>query len=151
VMSLEERPREVTVHADSEDRLLGVESEVHSVVSNLLSNAVKYTPKDGAIDVRWWTDAAGGHLAVRDTGLGIASEHIPRLTERFYRVDSGRSRDLGGSGLGLAIVKHALQRHDATLQIESVEGRGSTFTCHFPAHRLVSRSEAERLETGTTA
>ena len=78
-----------------------------------------------------------GTSAVRDTGVGIAPEHIPRLTERFYRVDSGRSRDLGGSGLGLAIVRHALQRHDGTLTIESVEGRGSTFTCHFPAQRVV--------------
>jgi two-component system phosphate regulon sensor histidine kinase PhoR len=128
-----------------------VESEVHSIVSNLLTNAVKYTPREGAIEMRWWADASGGHLSVRDTGMGIAPEHIPRLTERFYRIDSGRSRDLGGSGLGLAIVKHALQRHDATLQIESVEGRGSTFTCHFPPHRLISRSEAERLDTGMTA
>jgi len=74
---------------------------------------------------------------VSDTGVGIAPEHIPRLTERFYRVDSGRSRDLGGSGLGLAIVRHALQRHDATLTIDSVEGSGSTFTCHFPRQRVV--------------
>jgi len=76
---------------------------------------------------------------VRDTGVGIAAEHIPRLTERFYRVDSGRSRDLGGSGLGLAIVRHALQRHEGTLTIDSIEGRGSTFTCHFPASRVVPR------------
>jgi two-component system phosphate regulon sensor histidine kinase PhoR len=82
---------------------------------------------------------------VRDTGIGIAPEHIPRLTERFYRVDSGRSRDLGGSGLGLAIVKHGLQRHDATLSIESAEGRGSTFTCHFPPHRLLDRNEVDKV------
>ncbi|MFL6549093.1 MAG: phosphate regulon sensor histidine kinase PhoR [Povalibacter sp.] len=151
VMSLEQRPREVTVRIESEERLLGVESEVHSIVSNLLSNAVKYTPREGLIEMRWWTDSEGGHLSVRDTGMGIAEEHIPRLTERFYRVDSGRSRELGGSGLGLAIVKHALQRHDAMLQIESVEGRGSTFTCHFPGHRLMSRADAERLDTGMTA
>ena len=83
----------------------GVENELHSIVSNLLSNAVKYTPPQGEIELRWWTDDEGGHIAVRDTGVGIAPEHIPRLTERFYRVDSGRSRDLGGSGLGLAIVQ----------------------------------------------
>ena len=78
---------------------------MHSIVSNLLSNAVKYTPPQGEIELRWWTDEDGGTSAVRDTGVGIAPEHIPRLTERFYRVDSGRSRDLGGSGLGLAIVR----------------------------------------------
>jgi two-component system, OmpR family, phosphate regulon sensor histidine kinase PhoR len=151
VMSRDERPREVKVSIESDDRLLGVEGEVHSIVSNLLSNAVKYTPRDGEVELRWWKDEAGGHLSVRDTGMGIAPEHIPRLTERFYRVDSGRSRELGGSGLGLAIVKHALQRHDATLHIQSIEGRGSTFTCHFPLHRLISRSEAELLDKGMTA
>jgi two-component system phosphate regulon sensor histidine kinase PhoR len=89
--------------------------------------------------VRWWVDAQGGHVSVRDTGIGIPAEHLPRLTERFYRVDAGRSRRLGGSGLGLAIVKHALQRHEGRLEIASVEGQGSTFTCHFPAHRVHSR------------
>jgi len=144
VLALEHRPHEVELHPDSEAWLMGVESELHSIVSNLLSNAVKYTPPEGRIDLRWWTDPAGAHIAVSDTGVGIAPEHIPRLTERFYRVDSGRSRDLGGSGLGLAIVKHALQRHDGTLTVESLEGRGSTFTCHFPPHRIVPRP-AEHL------
>jgi two-component system phosphate regulon sensor histidine kinase PhoR len=97
---------------------------------------VKYTPVEGEIDIRWWTDKDGGHVSVRDTGIGVAAEHIPRLTERFYRVDAGRSRDKGGSGLGLAIVKHALQRHEARLEVQSEPGRGSTFTCHFPARRL---------------
>jgi two-component system phosphate regulon sensor histidine kinase PhoR len=120
--------------------LLGSETELHSVVSNLVSNAVKYTPAEGSIRVRWWADGQGGHLSVQDTGIGIAPEHLPRLTERFYRVDAGRSRKLGGSGLGLAIVKHALQRHEASLSVESVEGRGSTFTCHFPPDR-VGRNE----------
>lgn len=144
VMSLEQRPREILAVTDSEDWLLGAESEVQSIVSNLVSNAVKYTANDGLIEIRWWTDRDGGHISVRDTGVGIAAEHIPRLTERFYRVDSGRSRDAGGSGLGLAIVKHALQRHEATLQVESVEGRGSTFTCHFPPHRVVPRADVDR-------
>jgi two-component system phosphate regulon sensor histidine kinase PhoR len=139
VLALERRPKKVTLRLDSESWLRGVEAEIHSVVSNLLSNAVKYTPPEGEIELRWWTDENGGHLSVRDTGVGIAVENIPRLTERFYRVDSGRSRDLGGSGLGLAIVKHALQRHDATLAIDSIEGRGSTFTCHFPLQRVVPR------------
>jgi two-component system phosphate regulon sensor histidine kinase PhoR len=146
-LALERRPRDVRVILDSEAWLKAVESDVHSIVSNLLSNAVKYTPAQGEVELRWWTDADGGHIAVRDTGAGIAPEHIPRLTERFYRVDSGRSRDLGGSGLGLAIVQHALQRHDGSLTIESIEGRGSTFTCHFPAERVVPRPAALRQAT----
>jgi two-component system, OmpR family, phosphate regulon sensor histidine kinase PhoR len=136
-LALDQRPHEVRLTLDSDAWLKGVENEVHSIVSNLLSNAVKYTPGQGEIELRWWTDSEGGYISVRDTGVGIAPEHIPRLTERFYRVDSGRSRDLGGSGLGLAIVRHALQQHDAVLTIESVEGRGSTFTCRFPSHRVV--------------
>ncbi len=150
-MSLEHRPREVNLQLDSDRLLLGSESELHSVVSNLLSNAIKYTPREGTVTIRWWTDPEGGHISVRDTGVGIAAEHIPRLTERFYRVDSGRSRELGGSGLGLAIVKHALHRHEATLRIESTEGKGSTFICDFPPHRLVSRADVEEsisLEAG---
>ncbi len=146
VTSLERRPRHVTLRLDSTDWLLGVENEIHSILSNLLSNAVKYTPADGEIELRWWTDRSGAHVSVRDTGVGIAPEHLPRLTERFYRVDSGRSRDKGGSGLGLAIVKHSLQRHEGTLSVASVEGRGSTFTCHFPAHRIVPRPDAARDE-----
>ncbi len=86
--------------------------------------------------IRWWVDAQGGHLSVTDTGIGIPEEHLPRLTERFYRVDRGRSRKSGGSGLGLSIVKHALQRHGGRLTIDSIEGRGSTFTCHFPPKRV---------------
>jgi two-component system phosphate regulon sensor histidine kinase PhoR len=136
-LALEHRPHEVLLTLDSKEWLKGVESEVHSIVSNLVSNAVKYTPPQGEIELRWWTDHDGGHIAVRDTGVGIAPEHVPRLTERFYRVDSGRSRELGGSGLGLAIVRHALQRHEGTLTIDSVEGGGSTFTCHFPRSRLM--------------
>jgi two-component system phosphate regulon sensor histidine kinase PhoR len=118
--------------------LLGEEAQIHSAFGNLLENAAKYTPGGGQITMRWWRDADGGHFAVRDTGIGIAPEHIPRLTERFYRVDAGRSRASGGSGLGLAIVKHVLQRHGARLQIESEEGQGSTFSCHFPASRLLA-------------
>jgi two-component system phosphate regulon sensor histidine kinase PhoR len=123
---------------DSEAVLLGGEVELHSIFWNLISNAVKYTPADGRIDIRWWGDTDGGHVSVTDTGIGIPAEHIPRLTERFYRVDAGRSRKLGGSGLGLAIAKHALQRHGGRLEITSEEGRGSTFTCHFPATRVLA-------------
>ena len=86
--------------------------------------------------MRWWSDDEGAHFAVIDTGIGIPAEHLPRVTERFYRVDAGRTREQGGSGLGLAIVKHALQLHGGWLQVESVEDKGSTFTCHFPASRV---------------
>ena len=118
-------------------RLLGNEGELHSAFSNLVGNAVKYTPPEGRVVVRWWTDAEGGHFSVRDNGIGIPPEHLPRLTERFYRVDAGRSRETGGSGLGLAIVKHVLEHHGATLQIDSREGEGSVFTCHFPVSRVL--------------
>jgi len=137
-----QRPANIELHLDSDALLQGSESELHSIFSNLVSNAVKYTPADGRVDIRWWTDAKGGHLEVRDTGIGIPAEHLPRLTERFYRVDAGRSRKLGGSGLGLAIVKHALQRHGGRVDVASVEGKGSTFTCHFPASRVIARTRA---------
>ncbi len=130
------RPGAFEVDVPTPAVLLGAPAEIHSIVANLLTNAVKYTPEGGRIAVQWTVDAAGGHLAVTDSGIGIAPEHLPRLTERFYRVDPGRSRKLGGTGLGLAIVKHALQRHGGTLEIASVEGRGSTFTCHFPPRRV---------------
>ena len=135
-LAREQRPAAIELRLDSDRRLLGSETEIHSIAANLVSNACKFTPADGSVEVRWWVDVEGGHLAVRDTGIGIPAEHLPRLTERFYRVDKGRSRKSGGSGLGLAIVKHALQRHGGRLAIESVEGRGSTFTCHFPARRV---------------
>jgi len=140
-----ERPATVELRLDSDELLLGSESELHSVFANIVSNAVKYTPAAGRVEIRWWTDARGGHVEVRDTGIGIAAEHLPRLTERFYRVDAGRSRRLGGSGLGLAIVKHALQRHGAHLDVQSVEGMGSTFTCHFPRERVAPRSAATAI------
>lgn len=120
----------------AERGLLGSERELHSIASNLISNAVKYTPADGTITVRWSCDDAGAQLSVADTGIGIAAEHLPRLTERFYRVDRARARANGGSGLGLSIVKHGLQRHGGRLEITSDEGHGSTFTAHFPARRL---------------
>jgi two-component system phosphate regulon sensor histidine kinase PhoR len=128
----------VHLQIDSTAAIVGDEGEIHSALANLVDNAAKYTPPEGSIHVRWWVDSAGdGHFEVRDTGIGIPEEHLPRLTERFYRVDAGRSRSTGGSGLGLAIVKHALQHHGATLQIESREGVGSTFSCHFPARRVL--------------
>ena len=119
--------------------LRGDESELHSVTSNLISNAVKYTPVEGRITIRWGREPGGARLVVQDTGIGIAPEHLPRLTERFYRVDRARARAKGGSGLGLSIVKHGLQRHGGRLEIASEEGEGSTFTAHFPARRTVVR------------
>jgi two-component system phosphate regulon sensor histidine kinase PhoR len=129
-------PREVRVRIESDARLLGDEPEIHSAFSNLVDNAAKYTPAEGSLEMRWWVDEDGGHFAVTDTGMGIPPEHIPRLTERFYRVDAGRSRATGGSGLGLAIVKHVLQRHGATLEVQSTLGAGSTFSCHFQPERV---------------
>jgi two-component system phosphate regulon sensor histidine kinase PhoR len=117
--------------------LLGSRSELHSALANLLSNAVRYTPAGGTIQVSWSDlPEGGGRLSVTDSGIGIASQHIPRLSERFYRVDRGRSTATGGTGLGLAIVKHILERHDATLEITSQPGRGSTFSARFPAARV---------------
>lgn len=118
-------------------KLLGAENDINSVLRNLLANAVRHTQGDGEVEVIWRTDNNGGDLVVRDTGEGIAPEHIARLTERFFRVDRGRSRVNGGFGLGLAIVKHAVERHGGELRISSEPGVGSEFCCRFPADRLV--------------
>ncbi len=131
----------IDLDADPGLWMQGSERELESIAANLLSNAIKYTPAEGAIAVRWRRGPSGPELAVKDTGIGIAAEHLPRLTERFYRVDRSRSRAKGGSGLGLAIVKHGLQRHGGRLEIASEEGRGSTFTAHFPARRAAARQE----------
>lgn len=143
VLARPNHPRDVRVQAESNASLVGQESEIHSALSNLVDNAAKYTPADGWIEMRWWVDEDGGHFSVSDSGIGIPAEHIPRLTERFYRVDAGRTRATGGSGLGLAIVKHVLQHHGATLEIQSALGQGSTFTCHFPPHRIKQPAEAD--------
>ena len=133
------RAPRISVRLDTDLALLGSEAEVHSIFHNLVSNAVRFTSPEGSVDVRWQRSGTDAVLSVRDTGIGIAKEFIPRVTERFFRVDPGRSRELGGTGLGLAIVKHALQRHGATLNIESQLGEGSLFTCRFPDSRLVAR------------
>ncbi|HLZ96497.1 MAG TPA: phosphate regulon sensor histidine kinase PhoR [Steroidobacteraceae bacterium] len=130
------RPRQVMLDLEAEDGLYGSPQEIESAFTNVLVNGLKYTMSDGTVRMRWWTDVEGAHFSVIDNGIGIPAEHIPRLTERFYRVDAGRSRDRGGSGLGLAIVKHALQRHGGWLDVQSTEGKGSTFTCHFPRQRV---------------
>jgi len=119
--------------------LLGSRKELRSALANLASNAVRYSPNGGTIRIGWESGAdGGGALIVSDNGIGIASQHIPRLTERFYRVDRGRSRESGGTGLGLAIVNHALTRHQAVLKIDSQLGRGSAFMARFPPQRVVS-------------
>jgi two-component system phosphate regulon sensor histidine kinase PhoR len=125
--------------------LLGAESEIASAFGNLVTNAVRYTPDGGEIRISWRATEAAAEFAVTDSGIGIAPEHIPRLTERFYRVDRGRSRATGGTGLGLAIVKHILSRHQATLDIKSEAGKGSRFAAHFPARRVVAASAAENV------
>ncbi|NKF22552.1 phosphate regulon sensor histidine kinase PhoR [Solimonas sp. C16B3] len=117
--------------------LLGGEAEFHSIIINLMTNAVRYTPPGGVIRVSWsQLDDGSARFAVADTGIGISADDIPRLTERFYRVDVGRSRASGGTGLGLSIVKHALEAFDSRLEIDSEPGVGSTFFCRFPVHRV---------------
>ena len=131
-----ERPRQILLDLESKDGLFGSMQELESAFTNLVVYGIKYTPVDGTVRMRWWTDDEGAYFAVVDDGIGIPAEHIPRLTERFYRVDAGRSRERGGSGLGLAIVKHALQLHGGWLDVQSIEGRGSIFTCSFPLQRI---------------
>ncbi len=137
-LALSHQRHTITVALESDARLLGSEQEIRSAVSNLAFNAVRYTPAGSQITLRWKASATGGgYIDVEDNGEGIDPVHIPRLTERFYRVDKGRSTATGGTGLGLAIVKHVLLRHDAQLQIESLPGKGALFRCAFPPSRLV--------------
>lgn len=128
-----------TITADYADNLdlMGATDELQSALGNLVSNAVRYTPQGGNIHISWQQRGKHGVFSVRDDGIGIAPQHIGRLTERFYRVDRGRSRETGGTGLGLAIVKHILTRHQAKLEINSTLGTGSTFSAIFPKNRLV--------------
>ena len=127
------------IQFEIEDSLLviGLAEPLKSVFSNLISNAFRYTLDGGRVTVKWFSDSEGAHFEVHDTGIGIASEHLGRLTERFYRVDKARSRDTGGTGLGLAIVKHVLENHDSELIIDSVYGRGSIFGCVFKPEKIV--------------
>ncbi len=132
----------VRLEIESPACLLGNSRELRTAFTNLVTNAVRHTPPKSEVRVRWYMNRNGAGLSVTDTGAGIAARHIPRLTERFYRVDPSRSRNTGGSGLGLAIVRHILDRHDAKLEICSKVGGGSTFTCQFPPHRVVNHSAA---------
>ena len=129
-----------SLEADPVLRVMGAVRELYSAFSNLVVNAVNYTPARGVIRIRWYGDARGAHLEVQDNGIGISEEHLERITERFYRVDSSRSRGDGGTGLGLAIVKHVLLRHGATLHIKSKFGEGSTFRCDFPPDTIASQA-----------
>jgi len=128
---------QIEVSADPSLWILGCEKDLRSAFANLAFNAVRYTPTGGRIALRWFADASGVHLAVEDNGEGIAPQHIPRLTERFYRVNRDRSRGSGGTGLGLSIVKHVLNHHGCQLRIASELGVGSVFTCDFPAEARV--------------
>jgi two-component system phosphate regulon sensor histidine kinase PhoR len=133
----------IKAQIDAGADLLGVETELASAFGNLVSNAIRYTPPGGTVTLAWRAGPEGARFVVEDTGIGIEAEHIPRLTERFYRVDRSRSRETGGTGLGLAIAKRALARHDATLEIESQPGKGSRFSARFPPRRLVPSTRAE--------
>ncbi|MCW7540795.1 phosphate regulon sensor histidine kinase PhoR [Aquabacterium sp. A7-Y] len=138
---------QLSFEADGPAQLAGAESELLSALTNLVSNAIRYTPEGGAISVRWQARSNGsGEFIVKDSGIGVEKEHIPRLTERFYRVDGSRSRDTGGTGLGLSIVKHVLQRHGGELDVQSEPGKGSEFRLIFPSLRvrpLVPSDEAQ--------
>ena len=130
---------EDAIHMD----LWGSTKELHSAFSNLVSNATRYTPAGGSIAIRFAADGDGVVLSVEDTGYGIPASHLPRITERFYRVSTSRSRESGGTGLGLSIVKHVLNLHQARLDIDSEVGRGSRFACHFGRERLRSREHGD--------
>jgi two-component system, OmpR family, phosphate regulon sensor histidine kinase PhoR len=136
-VALSQGQHAVSIEIRSQQDIRGSIKDLHSAFSNLVSNAVRYTPAGGRITLRWETDALGGRLSVIDTGQGIPAQHLPRLTERFYRVSTSRSRETGGTGLGLSIVKHVLQLHQARLEITSELGVGSVFSCVFGPERLL--------------
>ncbi|WP_286240596.1 phosphate regulon sensor histidine kinase PhoR [Neptuniibacter halophilus] len=142
----QEKQHKLLLDMDTHYDLTGQEIELHSAFSNLVYNAVRYTPAEGEIKVSWWVDDQGGHFSVKDNGPGIESIHLPRLTERFYRVDESRSSASGGTGLGLAIVKHVLARHGGQLTIKSKVGKGSTFSCHFPKEMVIKAVDMDESE-----
>jgi two-component system phosphate regulon sensor histidine kinase PhoR len=143
VQSLAANRHEIVIEVQSGLWLKGSDRELHSAFLNLVTNAIKYTPATERITIKWSlaADGQGAVFEVSDTGAGIARQYIPRLTERFFRVDEGRSREQGGTGLGLAIVKHVLIRHQARLEIESELGKGSHFYCVFPSDRLIEQQD----------
>lgn len=127
---------ELNIECQSTGSLMGEAMEIESLIQNLLNNAIRHTPRDKCITLGWRDTATGAELYVSDTGEGVAKEYLPRLTERFFRVDQGRGRATGGTGLGLAIVKHVVGRHEGDLEFESEPGQGLTVTCRFPASRV---------------
>ncbi|HET7314528.1 phosphate regulon sensor histidine kinase PhoR [Salinisphaera sp.] len=138
----DEGRHEIEIDVENGLSLFGRPAEIESVISNLVANALRYTPAGGHVTVRWHGRNGAPRLAVSDDGPGIAAEHLPRLTERFYRIDPGRGASDGGTGLGLAIVKHGLEHHEAELVIDSTPGVGSTFAAVFPRQRVVADSAA---------
>ena len=131
------QPHELRFNSSHPSEIAGSASELQSAMSNLIGNAIRYSPSDKPVDISWRVQDNGSAVfSVQDYGMGIAPEHLPRLTERFYRVDRSRSRETGGTGLGLAIAKHVAQRHGAELEIESTPGKGSRFSIHFPPQRI---------------
>ncbi|KPQ30760.1 phosphate regulon sensor histidine kinase PhoR [Halomonas sp. HL-93] len=149
-LALSDHQHTLRVDSDYPAQLVGSEQEMRSAVSNLAFNAVRYTPPGSTITLRWTAFGQGACIEVCDDGEGIDPVHIPRLTERFYRVDKGRSTATGGTGLGLAIVKHVLLRHDAQLQIDSRPGEGALFRCVFPATRLITPATPPRNASSMT-
>jgi two-component system phosphate regulon sensor histidine kinase PhoR len=151
-MAAHGKPQRLGFQVEPDSEIAGAQSELLSAMSNLVSNAVRYTPAGGSIDVRWQLLPDGrGEFSVKDSGPGIAAEHISRLTERFYRVDRSRSRETGGTGLGLAIVKHVVQRHGAELRIDSTPGAGSTFAIVLPPARIRPAQQPHRPVAGNAA
>ena len=135
-MLLSEERHTIKLEITNKSNLVGSHDELRSALSNLLSNAIRYTPEGGSVLLRWFERGGQPVFAVQDSGIGIAAQHLPRLTERFYRIDRSRSRETGGTGLGLAIVKHIALRHHAKLEVMSEEGRGSTFSLVFSSNRI---------------
>ena len=140
----------IEIEVQSGTRVSGSVSEFRAVFSNLVRNAIQYTPAGGLIRIEWRVDEDAAWFVVADEGEGIEAEHLSRLTERFYRVDKGRSREAGGTGLGLAIVKHALAHYDGELEIESEPGRGSRFACRFPRDIVLQPSTSPSPSTSTS-
>jgi len=141
-----DKKQALTADYDTDLKVTGKREYLQSAFSNLVSNAVRYTPRGGKIHIKWYQDNEGAHFVVEDTGMGVSNVDIPRLTERFFRVDEARSRETGGTGLGLAIVKHVLNGHDANLSIDSELGKGSRFSCNFPLERIVKPKAVEADE-----